>query len=64
MSEFIVRLHDNRRINVFAFSRSDIGEALEDIGIDRKEVAGASLVAKRSVVAEGDRPYAELREAA
>lgn len=64
MNEYIARLHDNRRINVFAYSRADIATALEAQGIDRNEVAGVRLVAKKSPAATGSEPYAELREAA
>lgn len=64
MNEYIARLNDNRRINVFAYSRADIAEALEAEGIDRSEVAGVRLVAKKSPAASGSTPYAELREAA
>jgi len=64
MNEYEARLHDGRRISVFAFSRTDIGAALEEEGIDRNEVAGVRLLAKKSPAASGKVPYAELREAA
>lgn len=64
MNEYAVRLHDGRIINTFAYSRSDIGGALEAEGIDRNEVAGVRLLAKKSPAASGTIPYAELREAA
>ena len=44
MNEYAVRLHDNQTISVFAFSRADIGDALQDEGINRTEVAGVRLI--------------------
>jgi hypothetical protein len=44
MNEYAVRLHDNQTISVFAFSRADIGDALQDQGISRNEVASVRLV--------------------
>lgn len=44
MNEYAVRLHDNQTISVFAYSRADIGDALQDAGIGRNEVAGVRLV--------------------
>jgi len=64
MNEYIVRTHDNRLINVFAYGRADIPTLLEAEGIHRNDVAGVRLVAKKSVRSDGNLPYVELREAA
>jgi hypothetical protein len=64
MNEYLVRLHDNRRITIFAYSRADIPEALDAEGIDRDEVAGVRLIEKKSEIAVGNIPYVEQRDAA
>lgn len=64
MNEYSVRLHDNRRISVFAYTRADIPTALEAEGIDRSEVAGIKLVDKGSPKYTGSTPYAEVLAAA
>jgi len=44
MNEYEVRLHDGKRISVYAYSRADLPTALEAEGFLRSDVAGVRLI--------------------